>query len=166
MFKRKWVQTRTQVAALVASTLLLAACGGSSNGGSTNPPTSPPAPPTVAELNEASRLAAQATFGMSYSEIESIAAQGKENWIDSQFTVPISDHGSVVADLVRRRNAGEFAQYEQGIAQLTTGHMLGKNGDDERRANQGSAGDVTPKHQEYDVQCAMVGGEGFVENIT
>ena len=115
MFKRKWTQTRTQVAALVASTLLLSACGGSSNGGSTNPPTPPPAPPTVAELNEASRLAAQATFGMSYSEIESIAAQGKENWIDSQFTVPISDHGSVVADLVRRRNAGEFAQFEQDI---------------------------------------------------
>ena len=115
MFKGKWTKTRTQLAALLASTLLLSACGGSSGGGSTNPPTQPPAPPTVAELNAASRLAAQATFGMSYSEIDAIARQGKEDWIDSQFNVPMSDHGSVVADLVRRRNAGEFAEYEEDI---------------------------------------------------
>jgi uncharacterized protein (DUF1800 family) len=114
MFKRKWTKTRTKLAALLASTLLLSACGGSSSGGSTNPPTQPPAPPTVAELNAASRLAAQATFGMNFNGIEAIARQGKESWIDSQFNVPMSDHGSIVADLVRRREAGEFAQYEQG----------------------------------------------------
>jgi uncharacterized protein (DUF1800 family) len=115
MFKRNWTKTRVTLATLLASTLLLSACGGSSSGGSTNPQPQPPAPPTVAELNEASRLAAQATFGMRYSAIESIARQGKENWIDSQFNVPMSDHGSIVADLVRRRNAGEFAAYEQDI---------------------------------------------------
>ena len=119
MFKRNWTKIYTQLAALLVSTLLLSACGGSSSGGSTTPPTQPPAPPTVAELNDASRLAAQATFGMSFAEIESIARQGKENWVDSQFNVPMSDHGSVVADLVRRRNAGEFAPYEQGIEFLT-----------------------------------------------
>ena len=119
MFKRNWTKIYTLLAALLVSTLLLSACGGSSSGGSTNPPTQPPAPPTVAELNDASRLAAQATFGMSFAEIESIARQGKENWVDSQFNVPMSDHGSVVADLVRRRNAGEFAPYEQGIEFLT-----------------------------------------------
>jgi uncharacterized protein (DUF1800 family) len=115
MFKRKWTRTRAKLATLLASALLLSACGGGSGGSSTNPPTQPPAPPTVGELNEASRLAAQATFGMSFSGIESIARQGKENWIDSQFNVPISDHGSVVADLMRRRNAGEFAEYEEDI---------------------------------------------------
>ena len=115
MFKRKLTKKRRQLATLLLSTLLLSACGGSSGGGSTNPPTQPPAPPTVAELNEASRLAAQATFGMSYTEIDAIARQGKEDWIDSQFNVPMSDHGSIVADLVRRRNAGEFAQYEEDI---------------------------------------------------
>jgi uncharacterized protein (DUF1800 family) len=115
MFKGKWTKIRTQLATLLALTLSLSACGGSSSGGSTNPPTQPPAPPTVAELNEASRLAAQATFGMSYAEIESIARQGKEDWLDGQFNVPMSDHGSVVADLMRRRNAGEFAQYEVDI---------------------------------------------------
>ena len=115
MFKRKWTKTRVSLATLLASTLLLAACGGSSSSGSTNPPPQPPASPTVAELNKASRLAAQATFGMSYAGIESIARQGKADWIDSQFNVPISDHGSVVADLVRRRNEGEFEQYEEDI---------------------------------------------------
>jgi len=115
MLKRKKTKTRTQLATLLVSTLLLSACGGSSGGGATNPPTQSPAPPTVAELNGASRLAAQATFGMSYADIESIARQGKEEWLDSQFNVPMSDHGSVVADLVRRRDAGEFAQYEEDI---------------------------------------------------
>ena len=115
MFNSKWSKMRTQLVAVLASALLVSACGGSSGGGSTNPPTQPPAPPTVAELNAASRLAAQATFGMSFTEIESIARQGKADWIDSQFNVPMSDHGSVVADLVRRRNEGEFAQYEEDI---------------------------------------------------
>lgn len=115
MFNRNLTKMRTQLAAVLASALLVSACGGSSGGGSTNPPEQPPAPPSVAELNAASRLAAQATFGMSYADIESIARQGKEDWIDSQFNVPISDHGSVVADLVRRRNEGEFEQYEEDI---------------------------------------------------
>lgn len=120
MFKRKLTKVRMQWTSLLASILLLSACGGSSGGGGggTNPPPQPPAEPTVAELNDASRLAAQATFGMPFADIDSIARQGSDNWIDSQFNVPISDHGSVVADLVARRNAGEFAEYEEDIEYL------------------------------------------------
>ena len=116
MLKRKLTKTRLKVTLLTAVALLISACGGSGGGdGGVQPPNPPPAPPTVAELNAASRLAAQATFGMSFAEIESVASQGHQNWVDSQFGVPVSDHGSIVADLMRRRDAGEFAPFEIDI---------------------------------------------------
>jgi uncharacterized protein (DUF1800 family) len=124
MFKRKLINLRANFATLAAA-LLLSACGGgggSGNGG--QPPAEPPAPPTVAELNEASRLAAQATFGMDYAGIESIARQGHENWIDGQFNTPMSDHLSIVADIVRRRDEGEFAEFEEDIEYLIFARRL------------------------------------------
>jgi len=106
------------VATLIAM-LFVSACGGGGGGSNNNPPPPPPpAPPTTAELNDASRFAAQATFGLSFNEIDALARQGKEGWVNSQFAVPVSDHGSIVADLVRRRDAGEFAALEEDIEYL------------------------------------------------
>ena len=117
-------QLRSGILAVIA--LLISACGGSSSGGDGGgqPPVEPPAPPTVAELNAASRLASQATFGMDYAGIESIARQGHEEWIDGQFTVPMSDHLSIVADIVQRRDAGEFAAFEEDIEYLIFARRL------------------------------------------
>ncbi|MGI9219967.1 MAG: DUF1800 family protein, partial [Woeseiaceae bacterium] len=121
----KWIWTNARTATTLVLALLLTACGGSGGGdGGGQPPVEPPAPPTVAELNEASRLAAQATFGMDFAGIDSIARQGHENWIDGQFNVPMSDHLSIVADIVRRREAGEFAAFEEDIEYLIFARRL------------------------------------------
>jgi hypothetical protein len=71
--------------------------------------------PTVQQLNAASLLASQSTFGMPFKIIESMAQRGHDDWIDAQFALPISRHTAVVNDLVARRNAGEFAAAEQNI---------------------------------------------------
>jgi uncharacterized protein (DUF1800 family) len=118
MFRRRRTAKSGNWVSLLLLTLLLSACGGGSDGGSTSGPPEPPAPPeppTVAELNAASRLAAQATFGMSYADIEGIATAGTDAWLDSQFDEPVWDHGSVVADLVSRRDNGEFDAFEEDI---------------------------------------------------
>ena len=119
MFKRMWATT--------AIALLLSACGGGGGGngnGGGQPPVEPPAPPTVAELNAASRLAAQATFGMDYAGIDQIARRGHEQWIDDQFAVPMSSHLSIVADIVARRDAGEFEEFENDIEYLIFARRL------------------------------------------
>jgi len=116
MIERELTRTRLRSTVVLVSAFLIAACGGSS-GGDDAPP-QPPSPPTVAELNDASRFAAQATFGMNFHGIDAIARQGKENWLDGQFAMPVFDHTSMVADLVARRTAGEFANFEEGIELL------------------------------------------------
>lgn len=119
MIDRLLSRNKMRWATALIATLFISACGG---GGSANPPPPdpPPAPPppTVAELNDASRFAAQATFGMDYGEIEALARQGKDDWLSGQFATPITDHGSIVADLVQRRDAGEFAEFEDNIEYL------------------------------------------------
>ncbi|MDH3642701.1 MAG: DUF1800 domain-containing protein [Gammaproteobacteria bacterium] len=78
----------------------------------------PPAPapaPTTAELNASSLLAAQATFGMPYEGIEAMARTGNEPWLDAQFAMPVTRHTPIVNDLVTRRSAGEFSNFEQDI---------------------------------------------------
>ncbi|MFQ5610162.1 MAG: DUF1800 family protein, partial [Woeseiaceae bacterium] len=89
-------------------------------GGSAAPPAPPPPPPppTQLDLADASRFAAQATFGLDYSAIESLAAEGKSAWLERQFAMPVSDHVSIVSDLVRRRDAGEFVPFERDIEYL------------------------------------------------
>jgi len=118
MTARRFAGLHLRWAATLIVTLFVSACGGGGGSSGNPPPPNPPAPPTTAELNDASRFAAQATFGLSFNEIDALARQGKEDWVNSQFAVPVSDHGSIVADLVRRRDAGEFAQFEQDIEYL------------------------------------------------
>ena len=107
-------------AGLTATLLLASACGGGSSGGGTAPPppVPPPAPPTAAELADASRFAAQATFGLPFGEIDALAREGREAWLDRQFLLPVGRHSDIVTDLVARRDAGEFAAYETDIEYL------------------------------------------------
>ena len=121
MFKMTTLNRNLTIFALA---LLLTACGGSGGGGGGQPPVAPPAPPTVAQLKEASRLAAQATFGMDYAGIDAIARRGHENWINDQFNLPMSDHLSIVVDIVQRREAGEFAEFEEDIEYLIFARRL------------------------------------------
>lgn len=114
-FKPQW---RQSIAVLLLTTLL-GACGGGGGGTAPPPPPPPPpGPPTAAELADASRFAAQASFGMNYSAIDALARQGKTAWLNAQFAEPVTEHSSVVLDLIQRRDAGEFAQFEQGIEYL------------------------------------------------
>ncbi len=109
----------TFLTGLLATALLLGACGGGGSGGVTPPPPPPPTqPPTTAELQDASRFAAKATFGLSYSDIDGLAREGHEAWLERQFMLPVGRHEGVVLDLLQRRDAGEFAAYEQDIEYL------------------------------------------------
>lgn len=113
-------ELRTRLAAALAVTVLLAACGSGGGGGSPEPPNNPPppTPPTAAELAAASRFAASASFGVDYAVIEDIAGTGAEDWLEEQFGAPVTRHSPIVAELVRQRDAGQFADYEQDIEYL------------------------------------------------
>jgi uncharacterized protein (DUF1800 family) len=105
-------------ALILGSLLLIGACGGGGGSKARQPAPVAPAPPpapTTAELNAASLLASQSTFGMSYEDIQAVAQSGREAWLDSQFGLPITRHTPIVADLVTRRTAGEFASFEEDI---------------------------------------------------
>jgi len=115
--------TGRRLAAAMAATLWLAACGGGGSGGGnpsppTTPPTAPPAPPTAAELDDAARFAATASFGMDHDGIEAMAESGIDAWLDAQFALPVTRHLPIVDALIARRNAGEFTAYEQDIEYL------------------------------------------------
>ena len=121
----KWTKTRLRPATLLVVISLVAACGGGGSGGASSPTPPPPDPePTVAELNAASRLAAQATFGLSYAEIDALARQGEGSWLDGQFNRPISRHLPIAIDIVQRREAGEFDQFEDDIEYLILARRL------------------------------------------
>ena len=92
-------------AALVA----LTACGGGGGGGTaTRPPVAdPPNPVDKAALDDASRLTAQATFGLPFEAIEAVARDGGETWLARQFAMPPGLHRPVVdgaLPLVGRRH--------------------------------------------------------------
>jgi len=112
-------------AAMLAATLLaLNACGG---GGSSAPPPAPPVPPpppTVSELNEASRFAANATFGLDYPAIAGIAAEGREAWLERQFDLPVTTHSPLVNELLERRDNGEFEAFEEDIEYLVISRRM------------------------------------------
>ncbi|MFP6835590.1 MAG: DUF1800 domain-containing protein [Pseudomonadales bacterium] len=103
---------------LLASLIVISACGGgggSSQAAPAPPPPAPPPAPTTAQMNAGSLLASQATFGMSFQGIETIAQTGHQAWLDSQFASTVTRHTPVVDTLVARRNAGEFASFEQNV---------------------------------------------------
>ena len=83
---------------LFACALLAAACGGG-DGGDDDPGAPPRSGPTRSELEEASRLLAQASLGASYEEIERVARLGPERWLDEQLERPPSLHLPLLAEL-------------------------------------------------------------------
>ncbi len=117
--QRKPATARRALFALALACLFMAACGGGSSGGSAPPPpvaTPPPPPPPLgkAELVEASRFAARASFGLSMAAIEALAREGNEAWLQAQFDLPTEAHSPVVTELIERREAGDFADVEEG----------------------------------------------------
>ncbi len=121
MNHRRHLRSRTYGRALVTLCLgaLLQACGG--GGGNDSPPVTPPAPPppvSKQELSDAARFAGQASFGIPYEELEALARSGRSDWIDAQFALPPSLHKPLIDDFVQRREAGEFAQFEEDIEYL------------------------------------------------
>ncbi|MEE4297942.1 MAG: DUF1800 domain-containing protein [Pseudomonadales bacterium] len=92
-------------AVLLGGAVLLSGCGGggSSGGAAPAPPAPPPPPtppaasePTQAEVAQASRFVARASFGMPYDDIVAVARQGPEAWLEAQFQLPASTHVPII----------------------------------------------------------------------
>ena len=99
---------------------VLSACGGGGGGGSSSaPPASPPPSgndnPTPAELQAASRFAGFATFGLNYQAIDSLARQGRDNWLNQQFALPATRHLPVVDDLIGQLQRGELPEADNDV---------------------------------------------------
>ncbi len=123
MFRVHFARILPRFTAFAATALLVAACGGGGGGGGGSPttppaPPPPPTPPTAAEMEDASRFGAQATFGLDYDAIYELAEVGKDAWLNAQFSAPVTRHTPLVYDLVARREAGEFAEFEEDIEYL------------------------------------------------
>jgi uncharacterized protein (DUF1800 family) len=74
--------------AALGVTLGLAACGGG-GGGATPAPPPPPAPaPVLPNRIQAARFLSQAAMGASKANVDQVAAQGYEAWLDAQFAMP------------------------------------------------------------------------------
>ena len=114
--------------ATLAITALIAGCGG---GGSSPPapppitpvqppPTSvtPPAGPSRTELARAAKFASRATFGLPYKNIEDIAGQGVEDWLEDQFELPPTEHKPAVDSLKAMRNGGRLRDFEANMELL------------------------------------------------
>ena len=109
---------------------MLSGCGGGGGGGDstvvetadpapeTPAPASPIAEPSSAEIAAASRFTAQASFGLPYSDIVSVAAEGHANWLVDQFNMPTTRHTPLVVELLERRKNGEFSDIEEDVELL------------------------------------------------
>lgn len=113
--------------------LVLTACGGgggggggSSGGGSSGGGSGGggPTPPTQAQLEQASAFAAQATFGLAYSDIEALASEGIDDWLERQFALPVEEHLPLAIDFFNRREAGEFTAFEDDVEFLIYARRL------------------------------------------
>lgn len=105
---------------------LISACGGGGGGSGSNvgtampepvspstpAPTPPPALPALDPVESASRLASRASFGLNFKTIEAIAAQGEDQWLEQQLSLPPGLHVPVVDTLLARQAAGDFAAIE------------------------------------------------------
>lgn len=114
---------------LAALLMTLAACGGGGGGGApaagntpppapTPEPTPAPAPISSSDLNSASRFATRATFGLPYAEIERLAEQGSDSWLEAQLATPPTFHMPLIESLVSRREGGEFEAFEEDVELL------------------------------------------------
>jgi uncharacterized protein (DUF1800 family) len=122
MLLSNWTPQRL-LTGLVFLLLLGSGCGGgggSSNPGVVTPPPAPPPapPPSSAQLNAASKAASQATFGLPYVQIEALAEQGYDAWLNQQFAMPATLHRPVVDDLVQKLNNGELPPVDDDVEHL------------------------------------------------
>ncbi len=110
---------------VVLSAFFLSACGGGSGGDVTTPVATPP-PPSIskAQRDDAARFSSQATFGLPYAELDPIARGGNAQWLAQQFAQPVTYHRPVIADIVARRDAGEFDAFENDIEYLVFARRL------------------------------------------
>ena len=79
--------------------ILLCSCGGGGSSDETGSPSSVPPvvqTPTTEELQAASKLLNVATFGPTFDEIYNAAVDGRDAWLDTQFTAPMSAHMPIV----------------------------------------------------------------------
>ncbi len=111
-------------AALLINCLLACSGGGGSDASPTPVPVPAPSPPSAEALQEAARLGARASFGLSHAEVQALASQGNDSWLQTQFNTPANFHEPIVEDLVRRREAGEFAEFEEDIEYLILARRL------------------------------------------
>jgi uncharacterized protein (DUF1800 family) len=112
MFKKRVTLPLRSV--LWPALLALCACGGGGGGDNSTPAPVPPAPPAItkAQLNDASRFSAMATFGLDYEQIEALALQGKAEWFDEQLALPVGYHTPIVDELMAREADGEFDPFD------------------------------------------------------
>ena len=118
---------------LFASMLLGCGGGGSSDSPSpsnviTSPNTTPSTTPTTTPTTpidrsttpqDAARLLTQATFGPTKAEIDAVASQGIETWIEEQFDAPQSHHRAQTLAIF---NADDNARIENGAELPWSGH--------------------------------------------
>lgn len=105
--------------------LTISACGGGGGSSTSNPaPPAPPAPaspseqPSFEQLAEAARFANMSTFGLTFPDLEKLAQIGGDAWLQRQFELPAGLHTPTVDDLLARREAGEFEDFEEDVELL------------------------------------------------
>ena len=76
------------------------------------------------ELEAAARFAGNASFGLDYDDMYALAQAGPEAWIEAQFARPVTRHTPLVRDIVARREAGEFEDFEEDIEFLILSRRL------------------------------------------
>ena len=71
------------------------------------------AEPTLQELEDASRLASRATFGMSYEQIVEMAEQGLDEWLDEQLEMDCTYFVPIDEDVHEMHENGEYDELRE-----------------------------------------------------